>query len=66
MYFKENRQSMAEKDPPVGHADNFQTGPSSPPSLKLQYSPPEGGRIRKNKAELSTSENKLYGVPGPV
>ncbi len=27
MYFKENWQSMAEKEPPFGHVDIFQTGP---------------------------------------
>ena len=25
MYFKENRKSMAEKEPPFGRVDNFQT-----------------------------------------
>jgi hypothetical protein len=27
MYFKENWQSMAEKEPPFGHVDIFQTSP---------------------------------------
>ena len=28
MYFKENWQSMAEKEPPFGHVDIFKTSPS--------------------------------------
>ncbi len=28
MYFKENPQSMVEKDPPIGGAAIFQTGPN--------------------------------------
>ena len=28
MYSKENWQSMAEKEPPFGYDDNFQTSPS--------------------------------------
>ncbi len=27
MYFKENWQSMAEKEPALGHVDMFQTSP---------------------------------------
>ena len=33
MYFKENWKSMAEKKPPFGHADIFQTSPSLLESL---------------------------------
>ena len=29
MYFEENWQSMAEKEPPIGRVDNFQTSPNS-------------------------------------
>ena len=29
MYSKENWQSMAEKEPPFGYDDNFQTSPST-------------------------------------
>jgi hypothetical protein len=28
MHFKENWQSMAEKEPPFGHVDIFQTSPN--------------------------------------
>ena len=34
MYSKENWQSMAEKEPPFGYDDNFQT---SPKYLRLLY-----------------------------
>ena len=30
MYFKENRQSMAEKEPAFGHVDMFQTSLNLP------------------------------------
>ena len=32
VYSKENWQSMAEKEPPFGYVDNFQTSPSSKPA----------------------------------
>ncbi len=36
MYCKENRQSMAEKGPPIGRVDIFQTGPKEP-LMKCAY-----------------------------
>ncbi len=35
MYFKENWQSMAEKEPAFGHVDMFQTSPSL--TFYIQY-----------------------------
>jgi hypothetical protein len=38
MYFKENWQSMAKKEPPFGHVDIFQTSPKHYSKEALNFS----------------------------
>ncbi|WP_161845391.1 hypothetical protein [Pseudoflavonifractor sp. 524-17] len=55
MYFKENRQSMAEKELPFGRVDNFQTGPS----LSLAFGEIAGGQSDRHERGKGLSLARL-------
>ena len=60
MYFEEDWQSMVEKEPPVGRADNVQTGPGAP-SSQNSYCPRRGGDSTKSRPKFWL-ENSPDGV----